>query len=128
MTWRTALWWREVSSGSNGVLLLVTDCSSCVLAHSALSTKLNVEQVLYNCLLNTYECVQAISGHPALLSQAYTVLNCFLTRVTEVPNYTVCLLTYISIDSSNISSHKETHVDIINNFTYLKFSNKLTAP
>ena len=125
MTWRTALRWREVSYGRNGVLLLVTDFSSCVLAHSALSSKLKVEQVLYNCLLNTYECVKAISGHPARLSQTHTVLNSFLTRVTEVPKHTVCLLTYISIDSSNISSYKETHADIINNFIYLKSSSKL---
>jgi hypothetical protein len=127
MTGRIALWWREVSSGSNGVLLLVTDFSSCVLAHSALSRKLNVEQVLYNCLPNTYECIQAISGHPARLSQTHTGLNCFLTRVTEVPTYIVRLLTYISIDYSNISSYKETQADVINKFLYLKFSNKLSA-
>ena len=46
MTWRTALRWREVSSGSSGVLLLVADFSSCVLAHSVISRKLNVEHVL----------------------------------------------------------------------------------
>jgi hypothetical protein len=124
MTWRTALRWCEVSSGNNGVLLLVADISTCVLAHSVLSRMLNVEQVLYNCLPSPYECVQAISGHPARLSQTHTMLNYFLTRVTEVLTCIVCILTYFAIDSSNISSYRKAHAEVIIKFLYLKFSNK----